>query len=232
MRAGRLIGKGRAVIGLATHPVWLEMTRGFGPSGPMLAPLFTFSVMAAVLVALIRWRVPRAAAAWPRAEGRAALFGDRKAWRHFLATSAASLFSLTEWLFWEAVCFRVGALGTIPLSAYSVGYSLEPCLFMLAIGLSTALTNAVGGHLGGRAHPRRVCACAAGVCATPTRAGTTPTGRRTHLVAHAPTPNHASTHPPSMPSPIPPAPPSPTPQVVARHGPRLTAATPRPSRWP
>lgn len=154
-----------AVIGLATHPVWLEMTRGFGPSGPMLAPLFTFSVMAAVLVALIRWRVPRAAAAWPRAEGRAALFGDRKAWRHFLATSAASLFSLTEWLFWEAVCFRVGALGTIPLSAYSVGYSLEPCLFMLAIGLSTALTNAVGGHLGaGRvAAARRTTAIGVGV---------------------------------------------------------------------
>ncbi|EOD24078.1 hypothetical protein EMIHUDRAFT_207164 [Emiliania huxleyi CCMP1516] len=127
----------------------------------------TFSVMAAVLVALIRWRVPRAAAAWPRAEGRAVLF-DRKAWRYFLATSVASLFSLTEWLFWEAVCFRVGALGTIPLSAYSVGYSLEPCLFMLAIGLSTALTNAGPGR-GGRdvavvvhvsAHRRHLCAAA------------------------------------------------------------------------
>ena len=39
-------------------------------------------------------------------------------------------------------------MGTLPLAAYSIAYSLEPVCFMLPIGLSTALSNSVGNQLG------------------------------------------------------------------------------------
>ena len=39
-------------------------------------------------------------------------------------------------------------LGTLPLAAYSIGYNLEPVLFMLPLGLSTGLANSVGNKLG------------------------------------------------------------------------------------
>ena len=41
-----------------------------------------------------------------------------------------------------------GRLGVVPLAAYSVGYSLEPVFFMLALGISTAISNSVGSLLG------------------------------------------------------------------------------------
>ena len=155
-----------ACVGLVSHALWLEVACALlGEDGAMLAPFFTFSTMALVLVLLIRFRLPATVAAWPRADQRRLLFTDAKAWRHFLVTSVASLLSLTEWLFWEFVCFRAGALGTLPLATYSIGYSLEPCLFMIAIGLSTALTNAVGAHLGAGEvdKARRVTAIGLGV---------------------------------------------------------------------
>ena len=141
-----------AAVGLASHAVWLELlchAVGLGASGAPLALCCTYLTMALVLVVHIRLLLPVAARAWPRDVGAAGLWSDRAAWRHFAWTSASSLISLTEWLFWEFVCLRVGALGTLPLSTYTVGYSLEPCLFMLPIGLSTGLANSVGSKLGG-----------------------------------------------------------------------------------
>ena len=112
-----------ACVGLASHPLWLYLASALlGPLGAPLAPCLTYLTMAVTLGALIRWRVPRAAAAWPRRGQRRLLWRDRKAWRHFAVTSLAALLSLTEWLFWEAVCFRAGALGVLPLAAYSIGY--------------------------------------------------------------------------------------------------------------
>ena len=105
-----------AVIGLASHALWLRVTSAaLGPAGAPLAPCLTYSTMALILLALIRWRLPQAAAAWPRTPGqRRLLWRDRRAWRHFLATSAASLLSLTEWLFWEFVCFRAAGWSKRP----------------------------------------------------------------------------------------------------------------------
>jgi len=136
--------------GLASHALWLHLTtKLLGPLGAPLAPCLTYATMALALLAIIRWRVPHAVAAWPRsAAQRAQLWRDRRAWRYFLTTSVSALLALTEWLFWEFVCMRVGQLGVVPLAAYTVGYSLEPVFVMIAFGTSTAISNAVGNHLG------------------------------------------------------------------------------------
>lgn len=141
-----------AVIGLLSHIAWLPIFKhAFGASSAPFALLCSFLTMTATLVALVCWRMWKQvafAAAWPRGAHAQTLFTDRRAWRHFVVTSIASLVSLSEWLYWEFVCFRVGALGTGALASYSVGYSLEPCLFMLPLGLSTGLANSIGNHLG------------------------------------------------------------------------------------
>jgi len=153
-------------VGLASHALWLELTsRLLGPSFVPLAPCLTYTTMALTLILIITQRLPPATrAAWPTRHQRRLLWRDRAAWGHFIRTTTASLLTLTEWLFWEVVCFRVGSLGKLPLATYTTGYTLEPCFFMLAIGLSTNISNAVGNGLGaGRVlHARR--SCLTGLC--------------------------------------------------------------------
>lgn len=123
-----------AALGLAGHPLWLRLwcSGALGYMGAPLALSTTYLVQALLLVILIRWRLPHAHVAWPRGpEQRAALWRDRAAWRHMASTSVASLCSLSEWLFWEYVCFRVGLLGAAPLAVYGIAYSLEPVFFMV-----------------------------------------------------------------------------------------------------
>ena len=157
-----------AGVGLCTHFGWLELwCRSIGVAhGAPIALSCTYLTMALILVVLIAWRVPRAVDAWPRhAHTQRLLWTDLAGWRHFFSTSAAALLTLTEWLFWEVTAFRVGRFGTVPFAAYSVAYNIEPVLFMLPLGLSTALSNAVGNHLGaGRpAAARRIAVTALGL---------------------------------------------------------------------
>ena len=86
-----------ACVGLASHALWLRAASALlGPSGAPLAPCLTYTTMAVTLLAIIRWRVPQAAAAWPRgAAQRAQLWRDRRAWRHFLTTSFSG--KVVEW---------------------------------------------------------------------------------------------------------------------------------------
>jgi MATE family multidrug resistance protein len=165
-RTGPLLA---AAIGLAAHWPWLELlsaTRLGVARGAPLALCCTYGTMAGVLVAHTRCRVPRAVDAWPRhAHTRRLLWADARGWRAFACTSLAALATLTEWLFWEVTAFRVGRLGATPFAAYSVAYSLEPALFMLPLGLSTGLSNAVGNLLGARrvAEAKRTAAIALGL---------------------------------------------------------------------
>ena len=156
-----------SVVGLACHVGWLELwchetSLGIAHGAPV-ALSCTYTTMAVFLVGYICLRMPRAAAAWPRgAHTWQLLWADWAAWRHFTVTALAALASLTEWLFWEFTAFRVGRMGAVPFAAYSVAYSLEPVLFMLPLGLSTALSNAIGNHLGaGRVRAAKQLAAAA-----------------------------------------------------------------------
>ena len=143
-----------AAVGLASHFLWLEVwcwALDVGVGAP-LALCSTYATMAVVMIAHIRcgWRMPHAFEAWPRGAQRHLLLRDRAAWRLMLTTSLSALLSLSEWLFWEVNCFRVGQFGTVPLASYSIAYSVEPVFFMVPLGLSTALANSVGNLLGAR----------------------------------------------------------------------------------
>ena len=139
-----------AAIAMALHLPMLELwCRAIGEfDGAPLALSCSCGTMALVQIAHVKLFCPQAHGAWPRGSQRTLLFRDGAAWKHFLTTSLAAMLSLSEWFFWELSAFHAGTLGTLPLAAYSIGYGVEPVLFMLPMGLSTGLANSVGNHLG------------------------------------------------------------------------------------
>ena len=137
-----------ALVGLVLHPFWLEALIGaFGFIGGPLAMLTTYATMCIGLLVLCTWRKPHANGTWPGIRlGR--LLSDRRACWKFFGLALAALSSLSEWVFWEFVCFRVGRFGPLPLAANGVAYSLLPLLYMVPLGLSIGMANAIGRRLG------------------------------------------------------------------------------------
>ena len=101
-----------ALVGLIAHFAWLELwcrTVGVGVGAP-LALSSTYCTLAVVMVLHVRsgWHMPHAMACWPRGAMRHLLWHDRAAWKRMVVISLSALVSLSEWLFWEVNCFRVG----------------------------------------------------------------------------------------------------------------------------
>ncbi|CAJ1936519.1 unnamed protein product [Cylindrotheca closterium] len=64
----------------------------------------------------------------------------------FLSLSMGGVLSLSEWWFWETVCFIVGSFGVVPLCVHTIAYQLVPLLFMIPLGIMIGLTVRLG-HL-------------------------------------------------------------------------------------
>jgi len=73
---------------------------------------------------------------------------------------------MSEWWFWELVCFFSGEFGSTSLAAHTVAYQLAPLSFMVPLGFSQALTARVGALLaeGRVAVAKRVTVWALGLC--------------------------------------------------------------------
>ena len=119
-------------FGLTAHLAWLPLSGAMaGFKGAPLAVVATNWICFAALLLIIRYKTPEAAKAWPRGADARQRLWEPRAWRRFVGISVAALCAQSEWLFWEVVCFRVGAFGTLPLAVYSVSYALEPVFFMI-----------------------------------------------------------------------------------------------------
>jgi MATE family multidrug resistance protein len=107
-----------ALVALAAHAAFLELFSPMGFLGAPVALSCTYLTMSLTLFLLVRFRRPAALAAWPATpEQQRRLWRDGPAAKRFLAVALASLVSLSEWLFWEVVCFRVGTFGTLQVTA-------------------------------------------------------------------------------------------------------------------
>jgi len=62
----------------------------------------------------------------------------------FLSLSMGGVLSLSEWWFWETVCFIVGSFGVVPLCVHTIAYNLVPLLFMIPLGIMIGLTVRMG----------------------------------------------------------------------------------------
>ena len=137
-----------AAAGLLLLPLYQELLVGaFGFVGGPLAMVATQATMCAVLLAFCATRQPHAPETWPGVQPRL-LLRERRAAQRFLGLSFAALLSLSEWLFWEFVTFRVGWFGSLALAVHGTAYSLLPLLYMVPMGLTIGLTNGVGQKLG------------------------------------------------------------------------------------
>ena len=137
-----------ALTGLLLLPLWQALlVRAFGFAGGVLAMVATHVTMCTVLLAHCAIFRPFLPATWPGWSLRR-LLRDRRAACKFVGLSAAALLSLSEWLFWEFVCFRVGRFGPLPLAVHGTAYSLLPLLYMVPLGLTIGLSIGVGQKLG------------------------------------------------------------------------------------
>jgi MATE family multidrug resistance protein len=137
-----------ALLGLASHFLWQELLVGaFGLVGGGLACVATHCTMTVALLLHLRFRRAYDPRTWPGVRPRL-LCRDRRAARRFLSLSVAGILSLSEWVFWEFVCFRAGRFGAVALAVHGTAYSLVPLDFMVPHGLSIGLSNGVGRLLG------------------------------------------------------------------------------------
>ena len=138
-----------AVLAVVCHLLWVgPWVQACGFAGGPLSMLCAHGTMLLSLLLLMRVKPSHDPETWPGLQVRTILLRERKAMCTFITTSLASLVSLTEWLFWESICFRTGVLGPMPLAIHGVAYSTVPLLFMIPLGLSIALSNGVGNALG------------------------------------------------------------------------------------
>jgi len=68
------------------------------------------------------------------------------AMKEFLKLGAGGILTMSEWVFWEVVCFTAGRFGVIQLATHTVAYNLVPLCYMIPLGISIGVSVRIG-HL-------------------------------------------------------------------------------------
>lgn len=69
---------------------------------------------------------------------------DRRDLAKFAKLSLGGIFALSEWWYWESICFVAGRLGVLSLCVHSVTYQLIPLIYMIPLGFSIGLSVRMG----------------------------------------------------------------------------------------
>lgn len=64
--------------------------------------------------------------------------------KSYVRLSLGGIFSLSEWWYWECLCFTAGHLGVVPLCIHSVIYQIIPLIYMIPLGFSIGLSVRIG----------------------------------------------------------------------------------------
>jgi len=76
----------------------------------------------------------------------------------FAKLSVGGVFSLSEWWFWESMCFLAGTFGVEQLSAHTIAYNIIPLCFMFPLGMSIGLSVRMGHVIAHSAYKARLMA--------------------------------------------------------------------------
>lgn len=130
------------------HPLnlyaWSEYVDGYIGSAAALAQ--SQITMVVLLLAYLKWNAPHKIETWPGLKAcREAL--DKTAVIAFVKLGVGGVLALTEWWFWEFLCFMAGKFGIVPLGVHTIAYQLIPLLFMLPFGISIGLSVRLGSIL-------------------------------------------------------------------------------------
>mmetsp|Transcript_47075 Transcript_47075/g.142560 ORF Transcript_47075/g.142560 Transcript_47075/m.142560 type:complete len:396 (-) Transcript_47075:511-1698(-) len=136
------------ITAVIIHPmnlyVLVEHVDGFRGSAVALALSQTIQVM--LLLTYLKLNVPHNVETWPGlAACQEAL--EVKALVAFVKLGIGGILALTEWWFWEFLCFVAGKFGVVSLSVHTIAYQLVPLLFMLPLGISIGLSVRLGSIL-------------------------------------------------------------------------------------
>ena len=146
-----------ALTSLVVHPLLLYFLVGqFGLNGSAMAFILTNWIQfgTAMLFVKVRGAVhPKTFErsvhlAWVTdcsSPSRRAIFNKRDM-VEFLLLGVGGLMSMSEWIFWEIVCFTVGRFGVTPLATHTVAYNLIPLCFMVPLGIAIGVGVRIG-HL-------------------------------------------------------------------------------------
>mgnify|MGYP005680680015 CR=1 FL=1 len=129
------------------HPILLKFLIPYmGINGSALAISLTQWIMIGLLFLYLHFKPVERPETWPKLSTISDAL-RRKPMLDFVSLSLGGVLSLSEWWFWECVCFIVGTFGVVPLVVHSIAYNLVPLLFMPTLGMSIGLTVRMGNVL-------------------------------------------------------------------------------------
>ena len=132
-----------ALLGVAVHAAAVgPLVASYGFDGAVYSLLLAHGSLTAALLLYVRLRAPHAEGTWPGIAPRL-LLADPRAMRAFCRTALHGLLTVSEWVFWEVICFRAGVFGSQSLAVHAVAYNVIPITFMMPFGLSIAVSNGV-----------------------------------------------------------------------------------------
>lgn len=131
------------------HPVflrWLVPAGGFLGSG--LAVVLTQTVQVLLVFIYLRVRKVYHPQTWPGLTYHYVQEAiSPKPMLRFMKLSLGGVLSLSEWWFWETICFIAGRFGIVPLCVHTIAYQLIPVLFMVPLGMSIGMSVRMGSIL-------------------------------------------------------------------------------------
>jgi Na+-driven multidrug efflux pump len=134
---------------LVIFPVLLRfLVARMGFLGSAAAIAIVQWLMLLILLAYLRLRPVYRKETWPGLSWPFFCEAVRpKKLREFASLSLGGVMSLSEWWFWETMCFVAGTFGTVAFCAHSIAYNLIPLLFMIPLGTSTCIVPIADGVL-------------------------------------------------------------------------------------
>jgi len=140
-----------AAIGCFCHPIVLRYAvhrYGFlGSAGAVALTQYVQTLGAFYFIWVMKVHEARTWPCWPGSGSSRSFVLEALRWeglRSYARLSLGGILALTEWWFWETLCFTVGKLGVLPLCVHTIAYQVIPITFMIPLGISIGLSVQMG----------------------------------------------------------------------------------------
>jgi MATE family multidrug resistance protein len=150
-----------AAIGVLLHPFLLKpFIEHFGFQGSALSIVVTQTVQTSLAVLyMVVIDGSYVKKTWPGLDWDFVkeAFNPSELLKYF-KLSIGGVVSLSEWWFWESICFIAGKFGLTSLCAHSIAYQILPLVFMIPLGISIGLSVRMGQLLPQDVHKTKLLA--------------------------------------------------------------------------
>ena len=138
---------GASISSLIVHPLLLRFwITNFEFEGSAMSIVMTQSIQLILTILYVKYTKSYVEGTWSGINNWRVwkkVF-DRKGLMTYASLSLGGVFSLSEWWYWECICFVAGRLGVIPLCVHSVTYQILPLVYMIPLGISIGFSVRIG----------------------------------------------------------------------------------------